>query len=74
MTKPRFHELPDPTADQCSERAAIECEEGTAYACWYPQMGGYSSSCLVLLEPSAPDRDGHVHYCFSVRVWHECDW
>ena len=32
------------------------------YACWYPQMGGYSSKCIV--HP-------HENGCFDAYVWHD---
>lgn len=52
--------MKEPTSDECS--ANIEVEPGY-FACWYPQMGGYSSHCLIHdLKSDAPG-------CFDAYVW-----
>ncbi len=56
-----------PTADECSTHASIPVYEGlTGIACWYPQMGGYTSECVVVFATEGgPDR------CFEAFVWHD---
>jgi hypothetical protein len=54
-------QLPEPTPEQCERKHEIEHMGRVFIACYYPQMGGYSSKCLV--EPL----DG----CFNCYVWHD---
>lgn len=57
--------IPDPTAEQCATNEQIPLEGGrVATAAWYPQMGGYTSHCLIV-----PDGD-----CLEVFVWHDGDF
>lgn len=57
---------PEPTSDQCNESARLPDFAGCpAYACWYPQMGGYCGKCVVMVEPTT------THGCFAVFVWHD---
>lgn len=58
--------VPEPSAEQCYDHEPIALPDGrTAYALWYPQMGGYVSRCLVAA-------DGHG--CFDAWVWHDGDF
>ncbi len=64
---------PEPTAEQCNQNAQVEDFEGRrAYACWYPQMGGYGSRAVVLPgdPPDAYD-DDPMPPCFEAYVWHD---
>lgn len=58
----------EPTGDECNARAPIEfAGHGgtvTGFACWYPQMGGYSGKAVVLPQGG----------CFDVWVWHDGDF
>lgn len=56
---------PEPTVEQCEEQALIQWYGHSGYACWYPQMGGYVSKCLVMNSKSDPIG------CFDVYVWHD---
>jgi hypothetical protein len=56
-----------PTGDECSSHASIEIGGRTAWAAWYPQMGGYTAPCWVEVWPD-DDRKG---FCFDVYVWHD---
>lgn len=54
----------EPTGVQCTNRAAVALDDGSvAYACWYPQMGGYAAKALVI--PGG---------CAEVFVWHDGDF
>jgi hypothetical protein len=56
-------DVPEPTHEQCNGNVPITLPDGrVGYACWYPQMGGYVSVCLVI-----PDAGG----CFEAYVWHD---
>lgn len=58
----------EPTSEECSANAAIEVEYGRkAFACWYPQMGGYVGKCVVVIE----DASGEYNSCFDAYVWHD---
>lgn len=64
---PEFVPVPrEPTAEECRDHAAIPYQVGdearAAYACWYPQMGGYAGKAVAV-----PDPDG----CVDVYVWHD---
>jgi hypothetical protein len=53
---------PEPTAQQCSDKSAIAFGDEWAFACWYPQMGGYVGKCVVT---------GAGEGCFDAYVWHD---
>lgn len=56
--------IPDPTSEQCTNNERIQLEDGRwATAAWYPQMGGYVSHCLIVLNPGED--------CFEAYVWHD---
>jgi len=56
--------IPDPTHEQCTANEQIVLADGrAATAAWYPQMGGYASHCLIVLNPGED--------CFEVYVWHD---
>ena len=58
-----------PTAEQCEANARMEDVDGClAYACWYPQMGGYVGKCVVVVTPGVEDS------CFEAYVWHRGDF
>ena len=60
---------PEPTSDQCNAHARLPDFDGLpAYACWYPQMGGYCGKCVVVVETTTG------HGCFAVFVWHDGQW
>lgn len=50
----------EPTALQCTNRESVG--DG-AWACWYPQMGGYGAKCVVIDEKNGG--------CFEAWVWHD---
>lgn len=58
--------MKQPTADQCNDNADLYLLDGNrrAFACWYPQMGGYTSKAIV--EPGADEDD-----CFEAYIWHD---
>lgn len=51
----------EPTSEQCDAKARLGY---CIYACWYPQMGGYVSHCVVMINP---EESG----CFEAWVWHD---
>ncbi len=52
----------EPTSDECSRRAKVTLTEGMAgWACWYPQMGGYTGKAVAVND----------HECINVYVWHD---
>lgn len=56
----------EPTGDQCDRHEVIEWgDESThnaGFACWYPQMGGYASRCVIL---------PHGNGCLDAYIWHD---
>lgn len=58
---PATNVINEPTSDQCS--AHTKLGDGI-YACWYPQMGGYVSHAIVMIND---EKDG----CFEAYVWHD---
>ncbi len=59
----------EPTPEQCSTGAKLDDFDGcAAYACWYPQMGGYVGKCVVVIPP---DDQGDYDRCFDAYVWHD---
>jgi hypothetical protein len=54
----------EPTAEACSANEPVEMFDGRpAFACWYPQMGGYVAKAVV-----AP---GGIDDCFDMWIWHD---
>lgn len=53
-----------PTAEQCITGERLG--DGM-FACWYPQMGGYVSKCIVMIN------DEHSG-CFEAYIWHNGDF
>jgi hypothetical protein len=45
-----------------------------AYACWYPQMGGYVGRCVVVITPDGNGDEGVTDRCFEAYVWHDGDF
>lgn len=60
---------PEPTPQQCSDNASIDSAHGVAaYACWYPQMGGYVGKAVIAVFPAEdPNDEG----CCEAWVWHD---
>lgn len=56
----------EPTVEECTAKARMPDWYGQpAFACWYPQMGGYVGKCvIILMDDSAPG-------CFEACVWHD---
>ena len=47
-----------------------------AFACWYPQMGGYVGKAVVVMQTPPPIKVGSPEdessdYCFDAYVWHD---
>ncbi len=65
-----------PTPEQCSTGARVEDFDGSpAYACWYPQMGGYVGRAVVVITPCGTGAgDEIVDHCFEAFVWHDGDF
>lgn len=59
-----------PTPEQIEARAPVSVPGETAFATWYPQMGGYVGKCVVSWE--AGDREWP--HCFAASVWHDGDF
>jgi hypothetical protein len=56
----------EPTSEQCSNRAEVPGPLGRrAFACWFPQLGGYAGKAIVELEGA-----GH----FDVYLWHDFEF
>lgn len=62
--------ITEPTAEQCSANEQLPDYEGRkAFACWYPQMGGYGSKCVIVTDQTT-EHNG----CFDAHVWHDGDF
>ncbi len=56
-----------PSDDQIRDNAKVaEDEHEVAYACWYPQMGGYGGKCVVIFSKQSDE----LVPCFDALVWH----
>lgn len=59
----------EPSSKECTDGATIDVGDGVrGRACWYPQMGGYSSKCVVVASCRSNDDPGQ---CFEAYVWHD---
>lgn len=57
-----------PSNDECdSNKVFSETDEDIVFAAWYPQMGGYSSVCIIRASKYA----NLNNECFDVLVWHD---
>ncbi len=59
----------EPTGEQCSANTPIEWNGRKAFACWYPQMGGYGGKAVVV--PNNDAKGAEESTCFEVFVWHD---
>lgn len=58
-----------PTSEQITANAKVaEDEHEVAFACWYPQMGGYVGKCVVIFSKKSDDDRPP---CFTALVWHD---
>lgn len=57
--------IKEPTYEQIRDNAKVaEDDLKIAYACWYPQMGGYLGKCVMILSKQP-------NTCFEALVWHD---
>jgi hypothetical protein len=55
----------EPTHEECTKHAQVQLtDELGGWASWYPQMGGYVSHCVVVVDDT----------CVDVYVWHNGDF
>jgi hypothetical protein len=60
-------DVPQPTIHDCIGNVRVDLADGrTGYACWYPQMGGYGSTALIVF-----DEPGDPESCFTAYIWHD---
>jgi hypothetical protein len=54
----------EPTAEDCGNNKTLyENNEVIIFACYYPQMGGYSGKCIICKNKN--------NSCFDAYVWHD---
>lgn len=59
----------EPTPEECSAQARVaDFNDEKAFACWYPQMGGYVGKAVIV--PGPREESGGAG-CFEVYVWHD---
>ncbi len=66
-------EIKEPTLDECSDKEVVfENELMVAYACWYPQMGGYVGKAVAIFDKEweSHSSGSAVGGCIDVLVWH----
>lgn len=61
----------EPTGEECNLDLEVPVPPGwepgwKAFACWYPQMGGYCGKAVVLVHGQR-----NCNCCFEVYVWHD---
>lgn len=62
--------IPIPSPAECNENSRVMDIRGRpAYACWYPQMGGYAARA-VIVPGTDIDLDGNTSGA-DVYVWHD---
>jgi len=63
-----------PSVDECSQNAKVfEDKKHVAYACWYPQMGGYVGKCVAIFDKDWKQIGERLAIggCVNVLVWHD---
>lgn len=57
----------EPTYEDCNAHKFLGFtpEHERKYACWYPQMGGYSSKAVIITTNSNIGNE-----CFDAFIWH----
>lgn len=63
-----------PTGDQCSNKEKVyETDNQVGYACWYPQMGGYTGKAVAVFDKSWTQykSGSSMGGCVDVSVWHD---
>lgn len=58
-----------PSDDQCSDHAVLSKSDlEVTYADWHPQIGGYTSPCVVVFTTTGPKQNPG---CFEVQNFHD---
>lgn len=61
----------EPTGEQCSANDSLVLPDGrTAFAAWYPQMGGSVGRALIV-PASVGSGEDPGRTCFDTYVWHD---
>lgn len=63
-----------PTSEECDKRDIVyDSEAKYGVASWYPQMGGYASRCVVVLDKEhSRSLDGYtLGGCIDIAIWHD---
>lgn len=61
-----------PTSEECTAGARLEDFQGmAAFACWYPQMGGYVGKAVVAFYPDHVAVEEDDLGCFEAFIWHD---
>jgi len=66
--------IPQPSSNQCTKKEIVfENDWKVGYACWYPQMGGYSSVAVAIFDKEwvLYDHGSTEGGCIDVYVWHD---
>ena len=50
-----------PTSPECTAHVVMDTPLGKGHACWYPQMGGYTSHAIAVF----------IRPCWEIYVWHD---
>lgn len=64
----------EPTVKQCDDKDQVfEDEQCVGYACWYPQMGGYSGKTIAFFNKKIKSSGKIMRTadCVDVVVWHD---
>jgi len=70
-------EIKQPTSEQCTNKQIVfENDNRIGYACWYPQMGGYSGHAIAVFDKEwiLYDHGSTEGGCIDVFVWHDGDF
>ena len=74
MNKQIISGIKEPTLVECSHRTKVyETDKDIGFACWYPQMGGYSGKCIAIFnkEWTLYDSGATTGGCIELYVWHD---
>lgn len=61
---------PEPSPDACSKNERVVWDGPPAWACWYPQMGGYAGRAVIVPGVDTGDPGEPSSGC-DVFVWHD---
>ena len=67
-------DVKEPSLEDCNRNSKVfDSEDQVGFACWYPQMGGYSAKAVAFFTKPWGGYEDESEYsgCVDVFIWHD---